>query len=238
MGLSYRQRRTLRLITGFNGDNIIVVQYIQQRRGMSIFAMRLLVAMTLAGTILCACSTTPQPAKPASEKTDPISAKSPAPATATSVAMTISSPAFQDGGKIPVKYTCKGQSISPPLQWANAPQDFRSYALILEDTDTSRGTLTHWVVFNISPDFNGLPEGVPIQIGSPTTYSQGNNSFGKTGYDGPCPPAGQSHRYIFSLYALDTVLSQLKAGASKSDVLEAMQGHILSSARLTGIFGQ
>jgi Raf kinase inhibitor-like YbhB/YbcL family protein len=210
---------------------------IQEGRRMSILGMRLLVAVALAGTILCACSATPQTIKPANEKTNPAAPAAPD-ATAATVTMTISSPVFQDGGKIPVKYTCKGQSISPPLQWADAPQDARSYALIMEDPDTSRGTLTHWVVFNISPDSNGLPEGVPMQTGSPASYSQGNNSFGKTGYDGPCPPAGQSHRYIFSLYALDVVLAQLKAGASKSDVLEASQGHILASARLTGIFGQ
>ena len=203
---------------------------------MSISAMRLPVAMILAGTILGACSAAAQPARPASENTDPAAAK--VPATAASVTMTISSPVFQDGGKIPVKYTCEGQSISPPLQWANAPQGTRSYCLIVEDPDTSRGTLTHWLVFNISPNSNGLPEGVPVQTGNTATYSQGNNSFGETGYYGPCPPAGQSHRYIFSLYALDNVLSQLKAGASKSDVLEATQGHILASARLTGTFGQ
>jgi Raf kinase inhibitor-like YbhB/YbcL family protein len=117
-------------------------------------------------------------------------------------------------------------------------QGTKSYALILEDPDTSRGKLTHWIIFNISPDSNNLPEGVPIQTGNEDTFSQGNNSFGKTGYDGPCPPSGQSHRYIFSLYALDTVLSQLKAGASKSDMLEAMQSHVLASGRLTGTFGQ
>jgi Raf kinase inhibitor-like YbhB/YbcL family protein len=204
---------------------------------MSTFPVRLLIAMTLAGIILCACSTTPQPAKPAAAATSPAPPAVPEVSRA-SVAMTISSPVFQDGAKIPVKYTCKGQSISPPLQWANTPQGARSYALIMEDPDTSRGTLTHWIVFNISPDFNGLPEGVLVQMDNPTTYSQGNNSFGKTGYDGPCPPAGQSHRYIFSLYALDNVLSQLKAGASKSDLLEATQGHILASTQLTGIFGQ
>ena len=205
---------------------------------MTLFAMRLPLAMILAGTILCACSTAPQPASPASDKTNPTTPTVPAMATAPVTTMTISSPAFQDGAKIPVKYTCKGQSISPTLQWANAPQGAKSYALILEDPDTSSGTLTHWIIFNISPDSNNLPEGVPTQTGNQTTFSQGNNSFGKTGYDGPCPPSGQSHRYIFSLYALDAVLSQLKEGASKSDVLEAMQSHILASGRLIGIFGQ
>jgi len=204
---------------------------------MTLCAMRLPIAMILAGIILCACSTTQQPVRPATDKTNPATPKIPDTAT-TPVTMTISSPAFQDGAKIPVKYTCKGQSISPTLQWANAPQGAKSYALILEDPDTSSGTLTHWIIFNISPDSNNLPEGVPTQTGNQTTFSQGNNSFGKTGYDGPCPPSGQSHRYIFSLYALDTVLSQLKAGASKSDVLEAMQSHILASGRLTGTFGQ
>ena len=205
---------------------------------MTLFTMRLPIALIIAGTILCACSTAPQPAKPASAQTDPTAAKSTTPIAAPVTTMTISSPAFQDGDRIPVKYSCKGLNISPPLQWANAPQDTKSYVVILEDPDTSRGTLTHWIIFNISPDSNNLPEGVPTLTGNQTTFSQGNNSFGKTGYDGPCPPSGQSHRYIFSLYALDTVLSHLKEGASKSDVLEARQSHILASGRLTGIFGQ
>ena len=201
---------------------------------MSILPIRLIVATMLAGTILCACSSTPQPAT----ITNPATPTVPSTAAAPVTTMTISSPAFQDGDRIPVKYSCKGLNISPPLQWANTMQGTKSYALILEDPDTSRGTLTHWIVFNISPDSNNLPEEVPIQTGNPATFSQGNNSFGKNGYDGPCPPSGQSHRYIFSLYALDTVLSRLKAGASRSDVLEAMQSHVLASGRLTGTFGQ
>jgi Raf kinase inhibitor-like YbhB/YbcL family protein len=194
----------------------------QERKGMRTISMRLAVAITFVSIILFSCAAPPQPVKPIS-------------AQAT---ISISSQAFQDGARIPVKYTCEGLNISPPLQWANTMQGIKSYALILEDPDTSYGTLTHWIVFNISPDSNNLPEGVPIQTGNQDTFSQGNNSFGKTGYDGPCPPLGQSHRYVFSLYALDTMLSQLKAGASKSDVLEAMRGHILASERLTGIFGQ
>jgi len=204
---------------------------------MNILPVRKIVALMFVGVALCACLAPPQPAKPSSEKTDSAAAKV-SEATATPAMMSISSSAFPDGARIPVTYTCKGKNISPPLAWTDAPKGTGSYALILEDPDTARGTLTHWIVFNIPYDSNSLSEAVPDQAHSFAAFSQGNNSFGKTGYDGPCPPSGQSHRYIFSLYALDTVLSQLKAGVSKSEILDATQGHVLGFARLTGIFNQ
>jgi len=145
------------------------------------------------------------------------------------MALHITSPAFSEGGSIPAKFTCTGQNVSPALAWAGAPDGVRSYALIMDDPDAPRGTWVHWVVFNLPDDRSGLPEDVGQDVGV-----QGTNSWGRTGYGGPCPPSG-THRYFFKLYALDTALN-LKAGASKEDVLRAMEGHILAQGQLMGTY--
>jgi Raf kinase inhibitor-like YbhB/YbcL family protein len=106
----------------------------------------------------------------------------------------------------------------------------------MEDLDTSRGVVTHWTVFNIPPKTGGLPENVPDQAHSSAPFIQGTNTFGKSAYQGPCPPEGQSHRYRLTLYSLDTTLSQLNGSATKDQILEAMQGHILSKGQLTGLY--
>lgn len=143
----------------------------------------------------------------------------------------ITSPAFVDGGTIPVKYTCDGADVSPQLDWENLPAGTRSLALISDDPDAPMGTWVHWVLFDIPPDTTGLPEGVK-GIGT-----QGKNDFRKLGYGGPCPPKGPAHRYFFKLYALDTKLG-LKEGATKADVEKAMQGHILAQGQIIGKYGR
>ena len=147
----------------------------------------------------------------------------------------VSSSAFREGDRIPTKYTCEGQDISPPLAWSEPPAGTQSFALIVDDPDAPGGVFTHWVLFNIPPDSCELPEAVPAQSQLPSGALQGKNDFGKIGYGGPCPPPGRPHRYQFTLYALDRLLD-LKAGASKRQVLEAMQGHILAQGQLTGMF--
>ncbi len=147
----------------------------------------------------------------------------------------VSSPAFREGDRIPTKYTCEGQDISPLLAWSETPAGTQSFALIVDDPDAPGGVFTHWVLFNIPSDSRELPEAVPAQSQLPSGALQGKNDFGKIGYGGPCPPPGHPHRYQFTLYALDQLLD-LKAGASKKQVLEAMQGHILAQGQLTGTF--
>jgi Raf kinase inhibitor-like YbhB/YbcL family protein len=149
--------------------------------------------------------------------------------------LAVSSPAFQEGGKIPTKYTCEGQDVSPALTWGEPPAEVRSFALIVDDPDAPGGVFTHWVLFNLPADSRELPEAVPTQAQLPNGSLQGKNDFGRTGYGGPCPPPGRPHRYQFALYALDQPLD-LKAGSSKKQVIGAMQGHILAQGQLTGTY--
>lgn len=147
-------------------------------------------------------------------------------------ALRLTSAAFSDGRTIPAQYTCDGRNISPPLAWRPVPPGTRSFALIMDDPDATRGTWVHWVIFNIPPDTPELAENVKTDAEFDGGIRQGLNSALKIGYRGPCPPAG-SHRYRFKIYALDTMLP-LKPGATKADVLRAMEGHVLAEARLTG----
>ena len=151
------------------------------------------------------------------------------------MALAISSPAFQEGDSIPAKYTCEGQDISPALTWGEPPAATQSFALILEAPNAPGGTFTNWVIFNLPFDNRLLAEAIPAQAQLPSGALQGKNGFGKIGYGGPCPPAGRPHRYRFTLYALDQYLD-LKAGISKKQLLDAMQGHILGQGQLSGIY--
>lgn len=149
--------------------------------------------------------------------------------------LTPSSPAFQEGSKIPAKYTCEGQDVSPVLTWGEPPAGTQSLALIADDPDAPVGVWTHWVIFNLPAGSRELPEAIPAQNQLPSGALQGRNDFGNVGYGGHYPPPGGSHRYYFTLYALDKSLD-LKAGASKKRVLDAMQGHILAQGQLMGTY--
>jgi len=149
--------------------------------------------------------------------------------------LAVSSSAFQEGGKIPAKYTCEEQDVSPAITWGEPPAETQSFALIMDDPDAPGGVFTHWVLFNLPANSRELPEAMPTQAQLPNGSLQGKNDFGKAGYGGPCPPSGRPHRYQFTLYALDQPLD-LKAGASKKSVIDAMQGHILAQGRLTGTY--
>lgn len=146
----------------------------------------------------------------------------------------IFSTAFGEGGMIPKKYTCDGENVSPPLEWSGIPEGTRSIAIISDDPDAPVGTWVHWVIFNIPPTVNGVPENVPpvgvLENGS----RQGSNDFRKIGYGGPCPPKG-THRYYFKIYTLDKELG-LDAGATKEDLLAEMEGHILGEGQLIGLY--
>jgi Raf kinase inhibitor-like YbhB/YbcL family protein len=133
---------------------------------------------------------------------------------------------------IPKRFTCDGEDLSPPLSWSGLPAGTRSLALICDDPDAPVGTWDHWVLFNIPATVTGLPENVPAKASLDDGSVHGNNSWGRPGYGGPCPPGG-THRYFFKLYALDTELN-LKTGATKSQLVKAMEGHILDQAQLMG----
>lgn len=148
----------------------------------------------------------------------------------------ISCPAFAHTEMIPDRYTCKGDDISPPLEWQGAPEESRSFALIFDDPDAPMSTWVHWVVYDLPAERDSLPEDVPEVNPISGGGIQGTNSWGRLGYGGPCPPSG-THRYFFRLYALDTVLG-LKAGTTKAQLLKAMEGHILDECELMGRYAR
>ena len=150
--------------------------------------------------------------------------------------MRIVSTAFNHEGAIPPIYTCEGRDISPPIAWSDVPPGTKSLALIVDDPDAPdpsapKMTWVHWVLYNLPPTSNGLPESVKAL---PAGAKEGVNDWKRTAYGGPCPPIGR-HRYFHKLYALDTVLPDLKQ-PTKAKLEEAMKGHILSEARLMGTY--
>ena len=144
----------------------------------------------------------------------------------------VTSTAFTEGAMIPKLYTCDGKDISPPLQWSGTPPQAKTIALIADDPDTPVNTWVHWVLFNLPATSKGLPEHVPTDKTLPSGAKQGITDFKRVGYGGPCPPGG-THRYYFKLYALDSEL-KVDAGASKAEVLQAMEGHVLAQGQLMG----
>jgi Raf kinase inhibitor-like YbhB/YbcL family protein len=143
----------------------------------------------------------------------------------------LSSSAFEDHGTIPSQYNCDGNDISPSLTITNVPTNAKALALIVDDIDAPRGIFTHWIVWNMSPDTSQLSAGQ--NINSP----QGITSAGKSGYHGPCPPSGPAHRYYFKLYAMDSLLN-LNENATKSDLEQSMNDHVLAQAVLIGKYSR
>ena len=148
----------------------------------------------------------------------------------------LTSPAFTEGAKIPKKFTCDGDNISPALQWSAPPAGVKTYALIMDDPDAPAGTFVHWVLYNIPGEALAIPEAVTRTRQVPRLGEQGLNGARKTGYFGPCPPGG-THRYFFKLYALDAVLTP-PGDATAPDVLKTMPGHILAEAQLMGRYSR
>lgn len=148
----------------------------------------------------------------------------------------VTSSAFTEGGSIPSKYTCDGANVSPPLKWTSIPDATKSIALISDDPDAPRGTWVHWVVYDLPASLRELPEAVPPDKTLANGGKQGTNDFGKIGYGGPCPPSG-THRYFFKVYALDKALG-LAPGATKAQLLKAMEGHVLAEGQLMGKYAR
>jgi len=149
--------------------------------------------------------------------------------------MQLTSSAFNHNMSIPSKYTCDGdRTKNPPFSISDVPEEMKSLALIMNDPDVPKqirtdGVFDHWILFNIPAETTEILEGV--SVGTP-----GVNSSGKNLYTGPCPPPQyepSEHRYIFKLYALDTMLN-LQAGTTKKEVLDSMKGHVLAETELIG----
>ncbi len=163
--------------------------------------------------------------------------------------MKLTSPAFANGSDIPQLYTGMGDDLSPPLVWSDVPDGTHSFALLCDDPDAPsrahpriEGPWVHWVIYNIPAPERQLPEALEphLRLDRPLGAAQGRNDFGhpgNVGYRGPMPPLGSGpHRYFFKIYALDRLLDLPPENATKSAMLEAMQGHVLAEAEWMGLF--
>jgi Raf kinase inhibitor-like YbhB/YbcL family protein len=216
--------------------------------------LRVLIFLCLGSLLLAACAAPaaePTEAPPVEEAPEePTAAPEPAaPPTATEVPpepteapmplpFELTSILIAHEQPIPVRYSCDGEDVSPPLDWGDPPAGTQSFALIMDDPDAPGGTWDHWILFNIPADMRGLEENLPItgKNQEPGSIFVGNNSWGRADYGGPCPPGG-THRYFFKLYALDTTISLLP-GVTKQELLSAMEGHILGEAELMGTYSR
>lgn len=144
----------------------------------------------------------------------------------------IISATFPDSGMIPLKYTCDGDDISPPLSWSSVPEGTASFALICDDPDAPVGTWVHWVMYDIPKETRYLAEAFTDKAELEDGTKQGINDFRRTGYGGPCPPGG-THRYFFRIFALDILLNK-KPGMTKFQLLKSIEGHILGEGILMG----
>jgi Raf kinase inhibitor-like YbhB/YbcL family protein len=143
--------------------------------------------------------------------------------------LSVKSSAFENNKPIPVKYTCDGANVNPPLTVDGVPEEAKALVLIVDDPDAPAGTFNHWVVWNIPPTTRKIEENTVPGI-------EGISSYRKHSYGGPCPPYG-THRYFFKVYALDTQLD-LKANSNKRDVEKAMEGHVLAEGELVGLYSR
>jgi hypothetical protein len=151
------------------------------------------------------------------------------------MALSLTSPAFPDGGEIPARFTCDGADVSPPLQWSGLPAGARSLVLLVRDPDcpdpaAPQSTWVHWVLYDLPAHAGGVDEGAPPPQGA----RRGRNDWERTGYGGPCPPIGR-HRYRFEMFALDTILGDRDEPVSGA-LLEAMEGHVLEQALLVATY--
>ena len=150
---------------------------------------------------------------------------------------TISSSAFSNGSSIPKKFTCDGPDVSTQLAWTEAPAATKSFALLVDDPDAPVGNWNHWTMWNLPATQHGVAEGINKDARLSDGTEQGRNDFGKTGYNGPCPPPGKPHRYYFKVFALDARLA-IEAGARKKELETAINGHILGHAEWMGRYGR
>ena len=145
--------------------------------------------------------------------------------------MKLTSPEFTDQARVPGRFTCEGENISPPLDWSDVPDGAAELALTCEDPDAPGGTFAHWVLWGLHPTTSGLRANT-----APPGVHAGRNGFGRFGYDGPCPPPGHgTHHYYFQLSAWDAPID-LPEGASIDELHQAARGRILDEATLVGTY--
>ncbi len=198
----------------------------------------MLLALGVWLTLLAACGGGDKaPSETPSAGQTPSTRETPLGGDAT--AFSLSSEAFENEESIPTRFTCDGDNVSPPLAWDGAPAETNAYALIMDDPDAPGGTFTHWLLYDLEPTALNLPERietVPVPAYG-LAGTQGSNDGGGIGYTGPCPPPGDPHRYRFTLYALAETVA-LEPGATKEELLSAMEGRVLAEAELVGLYGR
>ena len=176
---------------------------------------------------------TAQPTAPPTPTSTPTPTATPTEAPARE--LSISSVAFGDGGQIPVRYSCDGLNVSPPLALEGLPSEAATLALVLDDPDAPGGTFDHWVRYDI-PVRSEIAEGASSSLDGGGLGTAGSNDFGNTAYGGPCPPSG-THRYVFTIYALDGELG-LAEGATKEQLEAAIEGRVVAQAQLIGTYSR
>lgn len=147
--------------------------------------------------------------------------------------MTLATNGFLDKLAMPTLYTCDGKDVSPQFSWTNIPPKTESFALVMKDADAPGGTFYHWALFNIPKSITELAEGAPTPAGATIA----KNNYDKAVYSGPCPPKGDAHTYVFTLYALDSKLN-LPKDTDSTKVVSALKGHILGQVDLTGVYSR
>jgi Raf kinase inhibitor-like YbhB/YbcL family protein len=188
----------------------------------------LLLPVVLISLIWAAGCTAPSPssASPSSVQTVPL----PPPSAIPSGTLTLHVDSLDPGSTLPDTYTCKGAGESPEVSWSGIPAGTKSFVLILDDPDAPKGAFTHWLVYNIPPVSGSMSRAQPNQKVLGNGAQQGDSSAGSRGYYPPCPPIGTTHRYVFTLYAVDMDISQ--PTASRESIDRAMSGHTLEKTEV------
>jgi Raf kinase inhibitor-like YbhB/YbcL family protein len=150
----------------------------------------------------------------------------------TAASITVGSSSFNNGDRIPQKFSCDGAGLSPDVQLPTPPSGTKSFLIVMDDPDASG--FVHWLLYNVPPATRDIPEGASPR-GLPAGAAEGANSLGNTGYFGPCPPPPNPHHYVFRVYALDSGLN-LPAGATKKQLAAAARGHILAEGTMTALY--
>lgn len=158
--------------------------------------------------------------------------------TTPAESLSVTSPELAAGEQVPTAFTCDGADQSPPLDIGDVPEDAGALAVVVDDPDAPGGTFTHWLLWNLPPDRNSIPENVPAEpvVDALGGARQGANDFGDTGYGGPCPPSGEVHTYRFTAFALDGTL-EVDPGASSDTVLPAIEDSQIGVGRLRAEYG-
>lgn len=202
---------------------------------------------TMFVSVLTGCTPTTSPAltsttitadTPSPTATSLLPAQTDTPPVSIPTQFELTSSAFEPDQPIPVRHACHGENLSPPLDWTQPPPGTQSLVLIMDDpdaVDVVGYVWDHWLLYNTPADVSSLAEGRPLDAELEDGSLQGQNSFKRLGYGGPCPPGGQTHAYVFTLYALDTILA-LEPGATKEQILEAIEGHVLAKSELVGTY--